>query len=131
MQITARKRSLRRLCFYTCLSFCQQRGCYASMHCGWYPSMPCSRSPGWGCYPSVPCRFPGPHPVGELREIWPGGLLVHNQGEVEGLSGGGVYMPTTKGEVEGDLAWGVSRPTTRDGLLRGGCLLCGDVEIPP
>ena len=25
--ITARKRSLRRLCFYTCLSFCSQGGC--------------------------------------------------------------------------------------------------------
>ena len=46
--ITARKRSLRRLCFYTCLSFCPQGGggCYPSMHCRWYPSMPCSRSPG-------------------------------------------------------------------------------------
>ena len=42
--ITARKRSLRRLCFYTCLSFCLQRG--------WYPSMPC-RSP-WGVFQHTP-----------------------------------------------------------------------------
>ena len=67
--ITARKRSLRRLCFYTCLSFCT-RGCggwYPSMHSRWYPSMPCSGSPG-GWYPSMPCRspggVPGPHPGG-------------------------------------------------------------------
>ena len=42
--ITARKRSLRRLCFYTCLSVILFGG-YPSMHCRWYPSMPC-RSPG-------------------------------------------------------------------------------------
>ena len=24
----------------------QGGGCYPSMHCRWYPSMPCSRSPG-------------------------------------------------------------------------------------
>ena len=33
--ITARKRSLRRLCFYTCLSFCPREGggwWYSSMH---------------------------------------------------------------------------------------------------
>ena len=44
-------------------------GCYPNMHCRWYPSMPCSRSPG-GWYPSMPCRWytrstpggsPGPH----------------------------------------------------------------------
>ena len=34
---------LRRLCFYTCLSFCSQGGWYPSMHCRWYPSMSCSR----------------------------------------------------------------------------------------
>ena len=46
-----------------------------SMHCRWYPSMPCSRSPG-GWYPSMHCRWyasmpcrspggsPGPHPGG-------------------------------------------------------------------
>ena len=33
---------MRRLCFYMCLWF------YPSMHCRWYPSIPCSRSLG-GC----------------------------------------------------------------------------------
>ena len=45
--ITAHKRSLQKFCFYTCLSFCPRRG-YPSMNCKWYPSMPCSRSPGGG-----------------------------------------------------------------------------------
>ena len=29
--------------------------CYPSMHCRWYPSMPCSR--GDVCYPSMHCRW--------------------------------------------------------------------------
>ena len=44
---------LRRLFFYTCLSFCPQGwGCYPRIHCRWYPSMPCSRgvhAQGGGC----------------------------------------------------------------------------------
>ena len=48
-------------------------GCYPSMHCRWYRSMPCSRSRG-GCYPSMPCsRSPE----------------------------GGVSRPTLKAKVEG------------------------------
>ena len=62
------------------LSVCP--GGYPSMHCRWYPSMPCSRSGGG--YTSMPCRFPGPHPWGKLRRIWPGW----------------VSRPTPKGEVE-------------------------------
>ena len=33
--ITARKRSLRRLCFYTCLSFCPQGGLHSGGHAWW------------------------------------------------------------------------------------------------
>ena len=88
--ITARNEVGARLCFYMCLWFCSQGGQYPSMHCRWYPSMPCSRSlKGRGWYPSMPCTFPGPHPGGKLRGIW----LV-----------GGVSRPTPKGEVERDLA---------------------------
>ena len=58
---TARKRSLRRLCFYTCLSV-HRGGGYPSMPCRWYPSMPC-RSPRGS---------PGPHPGGSLG-VWPEG----------------------------------------------------------
>ena len=44
---------LRRLCFYTCLWFCSQVGCYPSMHCRWYPSMSCSAG-GWLLQSRVP-----------------------------------------------------------------------------
>ena len=77
-----------------------------SQHALQVVSQPCSRSPGG--YPSTPCRFPGPHPGGKLRGIWPGG--------------GEVSRPKTKGEVEGDLARGVSRPTPGGGCSRGGLL---------
>ena len=98
--ITARKRSLRRLCFYTCLSFCSQgRGWYTSMHYRWYPSMPCSRSRGGGWYPSMPCRFPGPHPRGKLRGVWMGGLQAHTQGWSSGRSGQGGLQAHTWGSI--------------------------------
>ena len=83
--------------------------------------MSCSRSPGeW--YPSMPCRFPGPHPGGKLRGIWPEGrspgphsrLQVSRstpRREVEGdLARGEVSRPTLKGEVEGDRAGGSPGP---------------------
>ena len=62
----------------------------------------------------MPCRFPGPHPRGQFRGIWPGGR--------------GVSRPTPKGEVEGDLvqahtqegSWGGSGPGPHPrGELRG------------
>ena len=104
--ITARKRSLRRLCFYTCLSFCPHwRGWYPSMYCRWHPSMPCSMSQGSGIRACL------------------AGFQSHTQGEVEGSGQGGlqaniqgVSRPTPKG--------GVSRPTPRGspGPHLGGCV---------
>ena len=67
--ITAHKRSLRRLCFCTCLPFCPGGG-------EWYPSMPCR----W--YPSIPCRSPGPHPGGKLRDLAWGCLQAHTSGGI-------------------------------------------------
>ena len=62
---------------------------------GWYPSMPCSRSPGGGWYPSMPCRSLGPHPRGKLSGLaW------------------GVSRPTPRG-VSRPTPGGVSRPTPR------------------
>ena len=37
---------------------------------------------GEGVYPSMPCRFPGPHPRGNLRGLTRGGLQAHTQGGV-------------------------------------------------
>ena len=87
------------ICLQVCV--CPQGGCYLSMYCRWYPSMPCSRSPGGGvCYPSMHCRWypskpcsrspggsPGPHPWGYgpggglvLGGPGPGGVLLVNGG---------------------------------------------------
>ena len=79
------------------------------MHCMWYPTMPCSRSPEGGWYPSMPCRFSGPHPGGKLR----------------GLAKGGSPGPYPRGKLRG-LAWGlqahngggVSRPHSGEGVSR-------------
>ena len=110
--ITSRKRGLRRLCFYTCLSFSQCGG--------WYPSMPCSRSRGgggwggvgFGCYPSMPCRFPGPHPEGKLRGIWPGGSPgPHPRGELRGIWLGGLQAHTQGGSLGGSGQGGLQAHT--------------------
>ena len=111
---TARKRSLRRLCFYTCLSFCPKVGGYRSMHCRWYPSMP------W--------RFPGPHPGGgKLRGLAKGDSPgPHPKGKLRGLAWGVVSRPTPRGEPalggvcsQGGCSRGVSAPR-RECLLPGG-----------
>ena len=123
--ITARKRSLRRLCFYTCLSFCPQVGGYPSMHCRWGAAciagggIPACLAAGPGGYPSMPCRFLGPHPRGKFRGIWSGGCLqAHTQGGLQahtlGVSQG--PHPRGKGWSPGPHPGGFSRFTP------GGCL---------
>ena len=57
---------------------------YPSMHCRWYPSMPCSSSP-----------------VGDGIPACLAGFQAHTLGEVEGDLAGGVSRPTPKGEVRG------------------------------
>ena len=93
--ITAHKRSLRRLCFYTRLSVHGGGGWYPSMPCRWYPSMPC-RSPGWGvCIPECLAWFqaqtqgefegsglggsPGQHPGGSGSHLGGRGLQAHTK----------------------------------------------------
>ena len=108
---TSRKRSLRRLCFYTCLSvilFTVGRGWYPSMHCRWYPSIPC-RSPRGvvSCHALQVSRptpkgnfrglawggFPGPHPGGEVEGSGLGVLQAHTQGRSPGPHPGGSPGP--------------------------------------
>ena len=59
---------------HVCDSVHKGGGCYPSMHCRWYPSMPCSRSPGrgvpgprgvcsWGV-PGTATAVGGTHPSG-------------------------------------------------------------------
>ena len=102
MVFTARKRSLRRLCFYTCLS----------VHTG-----------GW--YPSMHCRSPGPHPGGKLRGLaWGGGGSPgpHLGGKLRGLAWGGLQAHTCRGlqahiwGVSRSTPGGISRPTPRGGF---------------
>ena len=88
------------------------------MHCRWYPSMPCSGSPG-GWYPSIPCRFPGQHPGGKLRGLAGGSPGPHPRGKLRGLAWGGSPGPQqrclqahTKG-VSRPTPGGASRPTPR------------------
>ena len=72
-----------------CQEFCS--GGYPSMHCRWYPSMPC-RSPG-GWYPSMHYRSPGPHPGGKLRCLAWGGWSP-------GPHWGGVLQACTQGGLQ-------------------------------
>ena len=73
-----------RLYFYTCLSFCSRGGgwCYPSIHCRWYPNMPCSRV---GCGVPGPVGgwsggVPGPRGVCSWGFLVPGGLLLGGPG---------------------------------------------------
>ena len=86
---------------------------------------------GW--YPTMPCRFPGPHPRGQFRGIWPGGGFPgpHPRGKLRRILPGGSSGPhpggcLVKGVCSkgvpgpgGVCSWGVSGP-------RGVCL-----ETPP
>ena len=114
-------------------------GCYLSMHCRWYPSMPCSRSPGGVWYPSMHCRWypsmpcsrspgvvsqhalqvSGPHPEGKLRGSGQGGSPgPHPRGELWEIWPGGClqahtqgFSRPTPGGVSRSTPGGVSRPT--------------------
>ena len=77
---TVRKRSLRRLCFYTCLSFC-------------------SRGRG----------SPGPYPKGRLRCLAGGVSRPIPRGEVEGFGRGGLQAHIQGGRL-GASGWGVCIP---------------------
>ena len=86
---TARKRSLRRLCFYTCLSFCPYRGGVISQHAS---------------------QVSRPIPRWEVEGSGRGGLQAHTQGEVEGSGQGeGSPGPHPGGRLRG-LAGGSPGP---------------------
>ena len=90
--ITARKRSLGQgNIFYTCLSFCS-RGevCYPSMHCRWYPSMPCWGSALGGCL--VLGGLPGPRRVPALGGACSWGMCLVETPQM--ATAGGSMHPT-------------------------------------
>ena len=100
---TARKRSLRRLCFYS-----------HSVH----------GVGGGDCVAGGVCL--GPDPGSRLRGLAQGVVYAHTQGEVVGLARG-VSRSIPRGQVEGS-GQGVSRPGWRlRGLAGGECLGPGPV----
>ena len=110
--VTARKRSLRRLCFYTCLSVHRRRvvAQHALQVVSQHALQVSSR-----VYPSMPCRFPGPHPGGAWGSGW------------------GVSRSTLGGGKLRSLAWGVSRPTPGGISMPtpGGCIpACTEADPP-
>ena len=98
---TARKRSLRRLCFYRCLSV--HRGGLTQCMLGDSPGRPPAKeTPQQGDTPArerPPSRErpppPGPHPGGKLRGI-------RSRPTAKGKLRGIRSRPTPKGEIEGD-----------------------------
>ena len=77
----------------------------------------------------MPCRFPGPHPRGKFRGIWPGGPPgPHPRGKLRGIWS----RPTPKGEVEGDLVQAHTEGEV-EGDLAGGVLQGGTCSrgVPP
>ena len=81
-------------------------------------------------YPSIPCRFPGPHPSGKLRGIWPGGSPgPHPRGKLRGIRPrGGLQAHTQRGTCSGGGACSREVPAP-GGLLWGGGA-CSSVETP-
>ena len=106
--ITARKRSLRRLCFYTCLSFCS-----------------------WGVVSQHALQVSRPTPRGEVEGSGLGGFQAHTWGEVEG-SGLGGLQAHTQGEVERSGLRGSPGPHPGEppGPHQGGSPACTEADTP-
>ena len=102
--ITAHKRSLRKLCFYICLSVILFTG-------GWYPSMHGRFLSTGGWYFSMHCRSPGPYPLGKLRGLaWGRGVSRPTPGgKLRGLAWGGLQAHTQRGFQA--HTWGSFQPT--------------------
>ena len=113
--ITARKRSLRRLYFYTCLSVhrvvvSQHALQMVSQHALQMVSQHALQVSG-GVYPSMPC----------LEWSGRGGFQAHTQGGSSGVWPGGVSRPTPRGRSPGPhLAGCVSQHALRQTLPADG-----------
>ena len=128
--ITARKRSLRRLCFYTCLSVILFTGGSRPRPGGVWGVYAQTQGGSWGAWSG---RVSRPRPRGRL-----GGVQAQTQGGGWGVWLGGVYAQT-EGEVGGS-GRGVSRPTPGGSRSRPrgcvsrprGCIpACTEADTPP
>ena len=82
---------------------------------------------GWW-YPSMPCRFPGPHPRGKLRGIWPGPPPCDGYCSGRYASYWNAYLlPPTNEVCEGYVFTGVCHSVHRGGGMRG-CSRGGSVR---
>ena len=102
--ITACKRSLWRLCFYTCVSVILFTGRVVSQH-----ALQVSRPTPRGKVEEDLARgSPGPHPRGKLRGIWPGGWSPgpHPRGGLQAHTQGEVSRPTPEGRSRGPCPGG-------------------------
>ena len=86
---------------------------------------------GW--YPSMPCRFPGPHPRGKLRGIWPGGSPgPHPREKLRGIWPGGLQAHTQGGSPDPHLG-GLQAHTGRGFSgphLEGSIPACTEADTP-
>ena len=128
--ITARKRSLRRLCFYRCVCHSVHMGGGGAIPAcitGGIPACLAAGLWGEGVVSEHALQVSRPTPKGKFRGIWLGGSPgPHPRGKLRGIWS----RPTAKGEIEGDLVqahsqggslggsgWGVPAPR---GCLGGG-----------
>ena len=130
--ITARKRSLRRLCFYTCLSV--HRGGVVSQHAlqvSRRVCIPACLAGLQGCVSQHALQVSRPTPKGELEGSGQGGLQVHTQGGASPGTHLGGLQAHTRG-VSRPTPGGVSRPTPRGSPgPHGGCIpACTEADPP-
>ena len=95
--VTARKCSLRRLCFYRCLSVHRGGRGVLSQHALQVVSHHALQQVSWGVVSQHALQVSRPTPKGEFRGIWPGGVSPgpHPIGKLRGIWS----RPTPKGEV--------------------------------
>ena len=107
--ITAHKRSLRRLCLYTCLSFCPQRGGVCPSAC-------------WDAHP------PGPEagiPLGAVHA----GKYGQQVGSTHPTGMHSCYCPQKQNLGQGNIFAPVCHSVHRRGVWFRGCLIQG-VSVP-
>ena len=80
---------------------------------GWYPSMPCSRSPGGGGIPACLAGLQAHTRGGKLRGLPWGVSRPTPRGEVKGSGMGGLQVHTRGRGVIQAHTWGVSQHALR------------------
>ena len=127
--ITARNGCGARLCFHTHLWFCSRGVWYPSMHHRWYPSMPCSRSPGVVVLQHA-LQVSRPTPGVKLRGSGLGVLQARTQQGSWGVwprgsPAPGVFRPIPGGSPGPHPGWGWGYPSMHWGRHPPHSYCCG------